>query len=255
MDALFDCIAEEEDPRVKAVLGPYIFTFIHPYMDGNGRNARFLMNALLAEGGFPWTVIPVDRRTEYMACLEAASNHENIKPLAAFIAELVASPPPPRPKETTWSQRNENGPEAAAETNDEASDDSSRPEFRIGAEAPATALEQTSSRRTSSSQQSKKKSLIGRLRNAVSTFWSDLRAVSNETSELRSLPPNSGPAQIVEAIEEIIAPVLDQHLAEIRVFRRGGGGGGQTWEGYRDVFTILQSELDRRYRAEVFYFE
>jgi fido (protein-threonine AMPylation protein) len=92
MDALFDCIADEEDPRVKSVLGPYIFTFIHPYMDGNGRNARFLMNALLAEGGFPWTVVPVERRNEYMACLEAASKNENIKPLAAFVAELVASP-------------------------------------------------------------------------------------------------------------------------------------------------------------------
>jgi len=147
MDALFDCIAEEDDPRVKAVLGPYIFTFIHPYMDGNGRNARFLMNALLAEGGFPWTVIPVDRRTEYMACLEAASKHENIKPLAAFVAELVASPPPPRPKETAWSKRKENGREAATETNNEPSDDSSRPKFRIGVDAPAAVSEQAPSGR------------------------------------------------------------------------------------------------------------
>ena len=34
----------------------------------------------------------VERRNEYMACLEAASKNENIKPLAAFVVERVASP-------------------------------------------------------------------------------------------------------------------------------------------------------------------
>jgi len=97
MEALFKCLGRETDPRVKAILAPFLFTYVHPYMDGNGRNGRFLMNALLAEGGFPWTVIPYNRRHEYMACLEQASSKEDIRPLAKFIAELVVSPPPPRP--------------------------------------------------------------------------------------------------------------------------------------------------------------
>jgi hypothetical protein len=105
MESLFDCIDQESDPRVNAVIAPFLFTYIHPYMDGNGRSARFLMNALLAKGGFPWTVIPYGRRDEYMACLEAASSKENIKPLAALVAELVATPPPPRPATSAYPAR------------------------------------------------------------------------------------------------------------------------------------------------------
>ena len=48
----------------------YFFVFIHPYMDGNGRTARFLMNALLASGGYPWTIICVKNRKHYISTLE-----------------------------------------------------------------------------------------------------------------------------------------------------------------------------------------
>ncbi|WP_309547441.1 Fic family protein [Rhizobium rhizogenes] len=94
MDALFESISEESDPRVKAILAPFLFTYIHPFPDGNGRTARFMMNALLAESGAPWTVIPVARRDEYMNALEQASQHENIVPLTNFVSELVKAPPP-----------------------------------------------------------------------------------------------------------------------------------------------------------------
>ena len=50
---------------------------------------RFLMNVMLASGGYPWTVIPVQRRDEYMAALEAASVDDDIKPFAEFLGELV----------------------------------------------------------------------------------------------------------------------------------------------------------------------
>jgi len=63
--------------------------YIHPYVDGNGRMGRFLMNTMLASGGYPWTVIPVERRDAYMAALEAASVDQNIGPFADFLAELV----------------------------------------------------------------------------------------------------------------------------------------------------------------------
>lgn len=95
MDALFECVSEEPDARVKAILAPFLFTYIHPFPDGNGRTARFIMNALLAESGVPWTVIPVARRDEYMNALEDASQHENIVALTRFVSELVNTPPPP----------------------------------------------------------------------------------------------------------------------------------------------------------------
>jgi hypothetical protein len=89
MPAFFDLLKEETNPAVRVVLGHFIFVFIHPYMDGNGRMGRLLMNSMLASGGYPWTVIPVDRRDAYMAALEAASVGQNIVPFAEFLAELV----------------------------------------------------------------------------------------------------------------------------------------------------------------------
>jgi fido (protein-threonine AMPylation protein) len=89
MSALFDLLQEEAEPSVRAVLGHWMLGYIHPYPDGNGRMARFLMNAMLASGGYPWTVIRVEDRAKYMSGLEAASIDSNIRPFAEFIAERV----------------------------------------------------------------------------------------------------------------------------------------------------------------------
>ncbi|MFT5249540.1 MAG: fido (protein-threonine AMPylation protein) [bacterium] len=89
MPLLFELLQTEEHAGVRAVLGHFIFVYIHPYMDGNGRMGRFLMNTMLASGGYPWTVIPVEERERYMEALETASVDQNIKPFAAFISWLV----------------------------------------------------------------------------------------------------------------------------------------------------------------------
>ena len=44
---------------MRAVLGQLIFVYIHPYMEGNRRMGRYILNAMLVSGGYPWTVIPV----------------------------------------------------------------------------------------------------------------------------------------------------------------------------------------------------
>lgn len=89
MPLLFELLTEEQEPAVRVVLGHFIFVYIHPYFDGNGRIGRFLMNVMLAAGGYPWTVIPVERRNEYMGALEAASVDGNIEPFAEFLGALV----------------------------------------------------------------------------------------------------------------------------------------------------------------------
>jgi fido (protein-threonine AMPylation protein) len=86
MEMLFNLIAHEPEPAVRAVLGHHLFVFIHPYFDGNGRIGRFLMNAMLASGGYPWTIVRMKSRDQYMLALEAASVEKNIKPFANFIA-------------------------------------------------------------------------------------------------------------------------------------------------------------------------
>jgi hypothetical protein len=89
MPALFDLLEEEPEASVRAVLGHFIFVFIHPYMDGNGRMGRFLMNVMLASGGYPWTVIPVEERKTYMEALEKASAGQDIEAFAIFLAHHV----------------------------------------------------------------------------------------------------------------------------------------------------------------------
>lgn len=89
MPALFDLLETEPHAAARAVLGHFIFVFTHPYMDGNGRIGRFLMNAMLASGGYPWTVIEVARRPEYMQALNAASSEGDIGPFARFLASSL----------------------------------------------------------------------------------------------------------------------------------------------------------------------
>lgn len=89
MEALRECFAEEPDAFVRAVLGHWLFGFIHPYMDGNGRMARFTMNLMLASGGYPWTVIHVDDRATYMSALEKASVEDDLSMFSAFVARCV----------------------------------------------------------------------------------------------------------------------------------------------------------------------
>ncbi|OGC91553.1 MAG: hypothetical protein A2W25_03690 [candidate division Zixibacteria bacterium RBG_16_53_22] len=91
MEALFNLIAQEPESAVRAVLGHHLFVFIHPYFDGNGRIGRFLMNAMLASGGYPWTIVRMKNRDQYMHALEAASVGGDIKPFANFIALEMSS--------------------------------------------------------------------------------------------------------------------------------------------------------------------
>ena len=89
MPVLFELLHDEQEPSVRVVLGHFMFVYIHPYMDGNGRIGRFLMNVMLAAGGYPWVVIPVEQRDSYMEALEAASVEQDIRPFTKFLATLI----------------------------------------------------------------------------------------------------------------------------------------------------------------------
>jgi hypothetical protein len=89
LDALKECLLTEPDAFVNAVMAHFLVGYIHPFMDGNGRIARFTMNVMLAEGRYPWAIIPVELRNQYMLALEKASVEKDISPFAQFISDRI----------------------------------------------------------------------------------------------------------------------------------------------------------------------
>lgn len=85
MEELEKLLQEETSAAVRAILGHFIFVFIHPYVDGNGRIARFILNLMLVSGGYNWTIIRTTERTRYMSALEKASVEGDITPFAEFV--------------------------------------------------------------------------------------------------------------------------------------------------------------------------
>ncbi|MBR1616863.1 Fic family protein [bacterium] len=64
------------------------FVNIHPFIDGNGRVARLLMNLALLQAGYNITIIPPVVRADYIRALQD-SNHNNFIPFINFISEMV----------------------------------------------------------------------------------------------------------------------------------------------------------------------
>jgi hypothetical protein len=48
------------------------------------------MNAMLASGGYPWTIVHVEKRNQYFRALESASIEANILSFTQFIiSEMI----------------------------------------------------------------------------------------------------------------------------------------------------------------------
>ncbi len=63
------------------------FVFIHPFIDGNGRLARLLMNLVLLRNEYSIALIPAVLRNEYIASLELA--HTDDTRFREFIADRI----------------------------------------------------------------------------------------------------------------------------------------------------------------------
>lgn len=59
-------------PVEKAFMGHYKLVSIHPFVDGNGRTARLLMNLILMMAGYPPAIIRPEDRLAYIKSLEKA---------------------------------------------------------------------------------------------------------------------------------------------------------------------------------------
>lgn len=71
-----------------AALAHYKFVYIHPFIDGNGRTGRLLMNWILMRSGFPPVIIRISERLIYFNHLDQA-NDGDIRPFIRFIAKCT----------------------------------------------------------------------------------------------------------------------------------------------------------------------
>uniref|UniRef100_A0AC35TZC0 Fido domain-containing protein n=1 Tax=Rhabditophanes sp. KR3021 TaxID=114890 RepID=A0AC35TZC0_9BILA len=84
IDWLNDETSLEMDCVELAAIAHYKFVFIHPFIDGNGRTGRLLMNLILSRSGFPPIIIPVEERLTYYQALKEA-NDGDLRPFIRFI--------------------------------------------------------------------------------------------------------------------------------------------------------------------------
>jgi Fic family protein len=89
---------ERELVALKSKLHPIVyaatihnkFVTIHPFMDGNGRTARLLMNLLLIKAGYSITIIPPVYRADYISCAYQGNKGKDepfIKMLSCMVYE------------------------------------------------------------------------------------------------------------------------------------------------------------------------
>ncbi len=71
-----------------AALAHYKLVYIHPFVDGNGRTSRLLMNLILMKSGFPPVIIRKQDRLPYYRHLVTA-NEGDVRPFIRFVAECT----------------------------------------------------------------------------------------------------------------------------------------------------------------------
>jgi Fic family protein len=76
------------DPIELAALAHFKLVHIHPFIDGNGRTARLLMNLILVQKGYPPAIILKTDRKKYYQVLDQA-HQGNFAPFVNFIARSV----------------------------------------------------------------------------------------------------------------------------------------------------------------------
>ena len=64
------------------------FVRIHPFIDGNGRTSRLIMNYQLMSAGYLPVSVAKDTRLDYYNALEEYAVNKNLNPFADFVAKL-----------------------------------------------------------------------------------------------------------------------------------------------------------------------
>ena len=91
MKTFVDTISDREKDLHPVLFSAYLhkeFVTIHPFIDGNGRSARLLMNLALVRHGYPIAIIPPILRKNYIESV-SASNFGDDKEFNQLIIDRV----------------------------------------------------------------------------------------------------------------------------------------------------------------------
>jgi hypothetical protein len=75
-------------PLARAIMAMFVVTEVHPFIDGNGRTARLVMNCMLSAQKLSRIMIPTVYREDYLLPLKALSHHREPQPLIAALSRI-----------------------------------------------------------------------------------------------------------------------------------------------------------------------
>ena len=79
----------KNNPLRKAILAHLGLVTIHPFVDGNGRCARLLMNLIILNSGYPIIVVKKERRGDYLNALEVVQKNPKDKKFLMLMLEFL----------------------------------------------------------------------------------------------------------------------------------------------------------------------
>ncbi|XP_019866374.1 protein adenylyltransferase Fic [Aethina tumida] len=80
--------AQSMHPVRYAALAHYKLVDIHPFVDGNGRTSRLIMNLILLKAGYPPVMVLKEQREKYYDTLKTA-NMGDVRPFVRFVAQCT----------------------------------------------------------------------------------------------------------------------------------------------------------------------
>lgn len=91
MEKFIDWLQGEslDHPIKIAVDAHFKLVSIHPFVDGNGRTARLMMNLLLMQEGFPPAIVRKEDRIDYISSLEKGQTKSDLTDYYTFMFEAV----------------------------------------------------------------------------------------------------------------------------------------------------------------------
>ena len=90
MEGLFyDLAKDKRHPIERAALFHLNFEGIHPFIDGNGRTGRLILNLMLMQCGYPPVNVKFADRKRYYDCFDSYYRESNSAPMVNMVAEYL----------------------------------------------------------------------------------------------------------------------------------------------------------------------